>query len=390
MTALVGDGIADDTNALQGLIDAAQGGRVELPAGRFKITRELTRTANGGEAPGVQLIGRHPSATTIMAAYDGNPNLGAMLRLDTAGISNYTHHSRIENLSLEQAAGATGINGIQLTACWFVNIKNVKVYGLSAHGLIATLRPDIHPTISDYYQAFAVNVEDSYFRGMNGRGVSFAAGQSPGLYKIERCMIYGNRSGGILSTTGQCQIVGNSIAENGIDGGGGILFDTMEGPSMVPDLRQNEFDCNFLWNLRFRRVLDGQVKMNRFLSCTTNGANSFTRVPGGSFMRPPVDVICGEPGVEFSRMVFEQNLHRSVTGGVDASGHQIVTTAPKVMYQANGATLRGNRFLYNDIDGADGVTQNSANTTKSCWSSPVGRSSGATCNARAARSWGVP
>ena len=355
---LIGDGIADDTGPIQTLIDASGGSVVELPAGRFRITQDLKRRAAVKNSPGVQLIGKHPLATTIVADYNGDVNLGAMIRLDTSVISCYTMNSRIENLTLEQAPGRTGINGIQLTASWWVNVKNVHFKSLSGNGIISTLRPDIHPTISDFYQAFAVNLEDLYIRQCKGWGVKFAAGQSPGCYKLERSMIWGCASGGIMSTTGQCQIVGNAIAECGSVGvGGGILFDTSEGPNMVADVRQNEIDCNWNYGIWLNRTRGIRVTENRFLSATVESPGSWTRLSGSPHMRQQVHCKIGAPGKEVIRALFEQNLHRSVT-------QPNPTTATVIAYQNNGGEQRLNRIWYNDIDHIDGINQNSSGMIK--------------------------
>ena len=357
---LVGDGVADDTAAIQALIDASGGGWVELPAGTFRTTADLTRRADGAYVAGVKLRGKHPKATTILADYNGNASTGAIIRLDTLAISQYTLFSKLADLTIKQASGRTGLNGIQLTAAWWVDIENVIIEALSGSGIITTIRPDIHPTISDYYQAFAVTLRNLYIRSCAGWGVKFASGQSPGLYSLEHSMIYGNAGGGVMSTTGQCRIVGNAIAENGsiASGGGGLFFDTVEGPSMVADVRQNELDCNWNYNLKLIRSHDIFVTLNRFLHCSVASPESWTRTSGGAYMRPPIGAHLGAPnGGEVWRALFEHNLHRSVTGPNK-------TVAPVSAYYNGGGDLRQNRFWYNDIDFPDGLLQNSAGTTK--------------------------
>jgi len=357
--ALVGDGVADDTAAIQALIDASGGGWVELPAGTFRTTADLTRRANAATVPGLKLRGKHPLATTILADYNGDVGLGAVIRLDTTAVSQYTQFSAVEDLTIKQASGRTGLNGIQLTAAWWVDIKNVFLNGLSGSGIITTLRPDIHPTISDYYQSFAITLHNLYIRQCAGWAIKFAAGQSPGLYILENSMIWGNTGGGVMSTTGQCRIVGNAIAENGsiASGGGGLLFDTTEGPSMVADVRQNELDCNWNYNLKLIRSRGLRATQNRFLHCSVADPASWTRTSGGAYMRTPIGAYIGTPNTEVYRALFEQNLHRSVTG-------PSATSAPVSAYYNGGGDLRQNRIWYNDIDFPDGVTQNSAGTTK--------------------------
>ena len=85
---LVGDGVADDTAAIQALIDASGGGWVELPAGTFRTTADLTRRADGAYVAGVKLRGKHPKATTILADYNGNASTGAIIGPSTVSNNN--------------------------------------------------------------------------------------------------------------------------------------------------------------------------------------------------------------------------------------------------------------------------------------------------------------
>lgn len=354
---LVGDGVADDTDVLQNMIDT---GNVELPAGTFRITRDLHITASQPWTRGLRIRGAGMLASTILGDYNGDVALGAILRFDTSAISRYTLGSELADFSIQKVPGRTGLNGLQLTAAWFVDAKRLMIKAMSGSGLIATIRPDIHPTISDYYQSFAVNLEALYIRECAGWGIKFAAGQSPGLYRLAHSMIWGNAGGGVMSTTGQCEIVSNVIAENGntAGGGGGLLFDTAEGPSMVADVRQNELDCNWNYNLWLKRTRGHRVTQNRFLHCTMAARDdSQVRVSGGPYMRPPVGAKFGSANCEVTRGLFEQNLHRSVTGPNS-------TTAPVVHYQHNGGELRLNRIWYNDIDNPDGLLQNSSGSVK--------------------------
>ena len=153
--------------------------------------------------------------------------------MDTSGAGNYTVGTDISDLAIKQAAGRTGLNGIQLTAAWYVRINRVEINGLSGKEIVAPIRNDIN-IISDYYQSFAVIISQSTIRNNAGWGIDFGAGQSPGLYRLEQSIIAHNAGGGIRSSTGQCEIISNLIVANGSYGGMEGCFIRWRGRSLSP------------------------------------------------------------------------------------------------------------------------------------------------------------
>ena len=344
-------------------VQAAAISGTELPAGTCRITADIFKIATGGESPGIHLRGKGMLVTTILADYDGDPIRGGVIRLDTSGASNYTVDSTIEDLRITQAAGRTGLNGIQLTAAWSVTIQKVKLESMSGSGVVVPLRTDINP-ISDFYQDFSVDLEQVWIPGSTGWGIDFGAGQSPGLFTIQGSIVANNSGGGIRTTTGQCEVVANLIVGNGTYGGqGGLLFDTAEGPSFVADVRQNEFDTNFNWHMNLLRSRDLHVAQNRFLSQTFASNTSGTFQSGSSFMRPAVQVNLGSGATaEVWNAIFEQNYHRTVTG-------PNTTVAPVIAYDASAASLTPAlpvHILHDDfgLTPPDGVAQNSTGLSK--------------------------
>jgi hypothetical protein len=350
--SLVGDGIADDTAGVQASAVAG----VPLPPGRFRITSDIFLTAHAARTSGISLIGAGMDQSIIIADYNGT-SLGGIIRIDSAGAGMYSYGSELRDIQITQAAGRTGLVGVQLTAAWFVKMTRVYINGVSSHGIAAPLRSDINP-ISDFYQNFSVLISQCQIAGCQGWGINFGAGQSPGLFEISYSILAGNLGGGIRSTTGQCRILANLIVGNGQYGGmGGLFFDTAEGPSMVGEVRQNEFDTNFSWHMNLVRSRGLVVSRNRFLSQTYASNTSPTLQSGSTFMRPflHVNLGAGSAGEVYSA-VFEYNLHRTVTGPAK-------TTASVIAYDASAGSLSPSapvQLLHNDLSGADGITQNSS------------------------------
>lgn len=370
--AVICDGVADDTAALQAAIDQANGDWVNLPTGTCRITSELTRFGGGGyedawgffHRPGLKLRGAGQFVTTILADFDGDAAKGGIIRTDTTALRNYVDGVVLQDLRIAQAPGRTGLNGILLTAAWNVHIQRVLIDRLSGSGIKVPWRSDLHPTLSDGYQGFSVTIEQTRIEGNSGWGIDFGAGQSPGLYTVRQCMISRNAGGGLRTTTGQFELVASGITQNGTHGGnGGLMFDTVEGPSFVADVRQNEFDNNFNYNIFLKRSRNVHIHLNRHLSSTYSGTTGFVRQSGTQFMRPYVQVNLGHgPTNEVYNATIDNNYHRSVIGPGQ-------TTAQVIAYAASGGALSPNFPVHiknNDFGPmpADGITQNSSGLVK--------------------------
>lgn len=362
----VGDGAADDTAAIMAARNAANGRWVYLPTGIYRTTADVIN----GATQDYSIIGAHfstsarfcgdgPRQTTIKADYNGDPIKGAIIRYETSLYATYSLGAAVKDLGITQFPGRTGLNGVQLTATWFANLERVEIYGLSGAGVLASLRTDISPGISDPYQGFQIHLNQMFIHNNAGWGVRFDAGQSPGIYTLENSYIIFNAGGGIKSTTGQCRIVGNAITANGSNGGnGGLLFDTAEGPSFVADVRQNEFDTNYSYHIWLKRSRNGNFSQNRFLSQTMSANTGFISQSGSEFMRPGAHVLLGlNAANEVWNVKFERNYHRTVTGPNP-------TVAPVFAYIHYAGSGSNNHLIHNDMLLADGVTQNSSGLVK--------------------------
>lgn len=321
-TAPIGDGIADDTGAVMDYINA----RLPLPAGTFRITQrlDLLNTA-AGVSPGWFIEGTHRRLSTILADYNETDPKTGIVNIAPDAISKYTYGTTIKNLSFKVASGRTGHNGIALTAAWFVDIDQLDIEGMPGHGIFTPLRPDLHPTISDYYQDFAVSVKRSIIRDGGGNGIEFTSGQSPGLHVVQHNIITGNNIG-IHISTGQGIINQNGIYESRV---GGLFYDTVEGPSMVAEVTQNEIQNNKYWGVNIYRSRNMLFSRNRLLSQAS-----------GSLQPASVSFGAGGTGYEVHSLIAEQNLFRSDM----TSGAYGFVTGAGTFSNSYPSYFRANRF----------------------------------------------
>lgn len=321
--APIGDGIADDTGAVMDYIAAD----MQLPIGTFRITQKIDLlNTQSGFSRGYTLRGTHPMGSVIVGDYDDLNPTGGMVDIAPDAISKYTQFTTIKNLTLRPAEGRTIRNGIALTGAWWVKIENNIIEQFGNHGIITPFRTDLHPTISDYYQDYAVKLEGNIIRHNGANGVEFTSGQSPGLFLARHNTIHGNGSVGFRTTTGQCIINQNNIFENGV---GGLHIDTREGPAMVAEVTQNEIQNNKYWGVNMYRSRNLLFARNRLLSL----ANGNLQPVGVSFG-------LGNSGYEIHSLIAEQNLFRS---DITSGGYAFVTDA-SAFSASFPSYFRANRF----------------------------------------------
>lgn len=120
----VGDGVADDTVAIQAALDSVGvGGTVNIPAGTYKTTAAL----NVKKA--IIVSGASMDGTII-----NNTGVGNSFYLRDTTVPTYTNGAVLQNMTIQgSASAAVGIYCDPITYCKFLNL-NIKNHG--SHGIL--------------------------------------------------------------------------------------------------------------------------------------------------------------------------------------------------------------------------------------------------------------
>jgi hypothetical protein len=132
----LGDGLTDDTQAIQDAIDASNGRPILVPAGTYRVTSTLTyqpTTYTPVFGAGLKLIGDGPFVT-----YFDNQANGPLISMTTAStISSFKGAvgAVLEGFTIKRTVSTTNGVGIYMTAAYNPLVRNINIDGMSLHGI---------------------------------------------------------------------------------------------------------------------------------------------------------------------------------------------------------------------------------------------------------------
>lgn len=233
----VGDGVANDTSAIQAAVTAAAGKRVHFPAGNYKITAAITFGVAGSTFTG---DGMESTTITLTGAINGFVSTSAQVRCSFRDMSIVGNATTLDAIYLPSAGG----NSYQLS---FTDM----FFYTGGRGVYAPL---------DFNSTFT----NCQFNSYNNHGVEVSAALSSTFIN---CYVHNIPTGfyGFRTYRG-----GNFIGCNGLDTGYNWgLF----GQSIAAgDAADNQYHCNFIGcnfeGYRNRAVVFRYDGSASFQSCT--------------------------------------------------------------------------------------------------------------------------
>lgn len=290
----VGDGVADDTAAIQAALDYANTSHagVYVPSGIYKITSTLTYNTTIKKARGLRLLGAG-SYTTV---FDNRVANGPMLYLNgydgnTTTAFTFAYQAHLSEFQIRTfTSHPANSDGIQLRSQWFPTIERVVIgHVISGDATNYSVTGNAINIVNDYSDAdgtayleikhcdlikcgkFAINSTDPPLN--NGSLTNNASGP----ITVEGCRIENNAGGGIRVVGLAWKIVESSIAGNGPSGGfiGGVyiprLYNAVSGIGQTVQkiyMRNNEFDTNLDVHLNVEALVAGRIENCRFVGRT--------------------------------------------------------------------------------------------------------------------------
>jgi hypothetical protein len=131
----VGDGVADDTAAIQAAIDAAEGRPVYVPAGTYVVQSTITMTSYGTSTfrQGSQLIGDGIGKTI----FDNQVSSGPMLNLISSGTagSHFSMGAQLSGFNVIRTTTETDQTAIKIITSYMVRLEQIHINGMTGKGI---------------------------------------------------------------------------------------------------------------------------------------------------------------------------------------------------------------------------------------------------------------
>jgi hypothetical protein len=279
----VGDGVTDDSSAIQAAINAAQGSPVYFPAGTYILESSLELNFSSAVSPTYQpatrLVGAGPQVVTLVnrsgnAAIKNTPTLAQTqeligIRFFGGVLTGFTITT--DNLS------SSNSSGIELASYWFATLANLTITQVDGVGISVPEIPAFGAN-SDKYSCGSLIVDNCLIDANDGWGI--ASDIYSITWIIKNCYLSNNTQGAIYSLGAGHQITDNAIAGNGNSGVssiGGIHL-TTTGSAAAPEnvlIRDNEFDNNWGSHI-YHEGFNSIIEQNRFIQSGTAGTGGTT------------------------------------------------------------------------------------------------------------------
>jgi|GEM_PF-5731731 len=135
----LGDGVNDDSEALQAAVTAAAGQPLWLPPGSYLLGKPLMFTSpTNTHAPGPRLFGAGPTASRLI--YRGS---GAAITVTQGAGYRFLKGGILQGLGLEGNGGSPDQHGLSVTGAWQWLLEDVVIRGFGGDAIASPWRSDL-------------------------------------------------------------------------------------------------------------------------------------------------------------------------------------------------------------------------------------------------------
>jgi hypothetical protein len=242
----VGDGIADDTAAIQAAITANPGKLILIPSGTYKITNTILVAVSGSDAACVRIVGSGSTQTII-----NNQFAGPAFKFDSGAGAVFAYDVALENLQITSVGSVAGSIGVQLDGCRFARISNVRITSMASHGIYG------FSTIGDLTDTAQIEIKQTEISSCGGYGIYAKSDTSAIQYNwnLDQVRVGECTLGGVLYES----MVNATVSNSGIfyNNGFGLKVTSPIGgnSSNIIRIENCEFDTNNGTQIYLERVI---------------------------------------------------------------------------------------------------------------------------------------
>jgi hypothetical protein len=265
----VGDGITDDTIAIQHAVDTNPGKVVFFPQGTYRITSTILIDVfgQGSYVSTSQFVGSGTSQTVI-----DNQSGGAAIKITAGSAVDFAYNAVIRDLNITSSTLTPGSMGLELESCRFVTVENVRIRNVASHGIYGL------STIGDFTDNAQILFRQTQIEFCGGYGI-YAASDSGGIqynWNLDQVRVGNCTLGGVLYESMQNAKIQSSSFFYNQNFGFKITRPPSEANSKIIHIDQCEFDTNNGVQLQVDNVA-GLTVTNPYLIANAGLSIAFTK-----------------------------------------------------------------------------------------------------------------
>ncbi len=238
-----GNGVTDDTAALQAALDAAQAGGgipIVVPAGTYVVTSTLTWLTAATEGPGPTILGAGRFATI----FDHRVANGPLFRVDQTATIKFARGGACKGFAIRTTTNPANADGLSLSALYQWLLEDVWIDGLTGTGIVIDIQ------LGDGDGPVMLVFDRVWVEHCAGYGLNVTqsgASSENSCVQARSCFFQYNTLGGarvrqLGGTWMDCAFVRNSPGGQGV--GGMQLYATAAGTSRTTKLIGVTFEGN--------------------------------------------------------------------------------------------------------------------------------------------------
>lgn len=291
----VGDGVTDDTAAIQAAINAraVSGGTLLFPAGTYEISSTLNwQNTTSADKPGISFVGEGRDSTIIKSYIANGPVLdirGTKSFASGGTGSRFFNGGGIYGIRFD-GANATGTSDAIFVQGWqYAEIVDCYITTFPRDGVRQWI--DAGFPNADYSSS-SINITDTWIWDCAGQGVNQTGAIGAWSWKFEKVLIGYCGLGATIGSAGNsfidCSFVGNGYSPGGAvrSGGSHLQIGTSSGGTNRIAIRGCEFDFARLAHVKLDYCQTVSISQSRFIFNDRNSTGSLTPTVGGVVIAP--------------------------------------------------------------------------------------------------------
>jgi len=338
----VGDGIADDTVAIQAALDFAEANDKALfaPEGKYKTTAQLDYTVTSTDedtANGLVLFGAGMGKTVFLPKFSS----AAFVFVQSTSPF-FAKNCRFAEFTIlgETITGTFASQvGIRMKGCWWTSFESVRIIKLNGTALLIG---DDTATDPDTTANLGVYLTSCEF-DENVGGILNPVNNNAPFLLLSNCGIRNNSQFGIIANSSYTEIRGGSISFNGIldasNASGGIIFEEKLGTTFSVGFRAKglliegvELDTNYPFQVDAQR---GDTLEIRHCSIQFRDYSTIDWASAGITVWPLSQIRVGGSVINANDQAWNVKIHHNRVSiksdaqiSFNAAGHSIVHVLP--------------------------------------------------------------